>query len=123
MNRSNSIDSNSMILAKGEKVHIIHRRSLEHEPHRHFVGEVDDYQAGVARVSGYLFTVDREIGGYVRRPDKRIRIISIVAGDTFVNVIPSSVNLETITYQQEKKVMRVSDGSGWHLDISEVSWL
>lgn len=112
-----------MILAKGEKVHIIHRRTLEHEPHRHFVGEVDDYQNGVARVVGYLYTVDREVGGYVRRPQKRIRIVSIASGDTFVNVIPDSVDLENITYQQEKKAVRVSDGSDWYLDISEVAWL
>jgi hypothetical protein len=114
---------NDMILAKGEKVHIIHRRTLEHEAHRHFVGEVDDYQAGVARVVGYIYTVDREIGGYVRRPERRIRIISISAGDTFVNVIPDTVDLENITYQQEKKAIRVSDGSDWYLDISEVAWL
>lgn len=121
--KTNQTGSTHMILAKGEKVHIIHRRTLEHEPHRHFVGEVDDYQNGVARVVGYLYTVDREVGGYVRRPQKRIRIISIASGDTFVNVIPDSVDLENITYQQEKKAIRVSDGSDWYLDISEVAWL
>ena len=112
-----------MILAKGEKVHIIHRRLHEHEPHRHFVGEVDDYANGVARVVGYLYTVDRELGGFVRRDQPRVRIIPIASGDTIVNVIPSDVDLEKVSYQQEKKAIRVSDGSDWHLDISEVAWL
>jgi len=120
---TNITDSNDMILAKGEKVHIIHRRALEHEPHRHFIGEVEDYESGVVRVAGYLYTVDRELGGFIRRPEKRIRVISIASGDTFVNVIPDSTDLENITYQQEKKAIRVSDGSGWYLDISEVAWL
>jgi hypothetical protein len=112
-----------MILAKGEKIHVIHRRNLEHEPHRHFIGEVEDYQSGVARVAGHLYTVDRDAGGFVRRPEKRVRLISIVAGDTFVNVIPESVNLANISYKQEKKAIRVTDGSDWHLDLSEVAWL
>lgn len=122
MNTKHS-SSTDMILAKGEKVHIIHRRALEHEPHRHFIGEVDDYQSGVVRVVGYIYTVDREIGSFIRRPGKRIRIISVASGDTFVNVIPDTVDLENITYQQEKKAIRVSDGSDWFLDISEVAWL
>jgi hypothetical protein len=82
-----------MILGKGEKIHVIHRRNLEHEPHRHFVGEVEDYQGGVARVSGHLYTV------------------------------PESVDLDKISYHQEKKAIRVTDGSDWHLDLSEVAWL
>ncbi len=112
-----------MILAKGEKIHVIHRRNLEHEPHRHFIGEVEDYQGGVARVAGHLYTVDRDVGGFVRRPGARIRLISIVAGDTFVNVIPEAVELANISYKQEKKAIRVTDGSEWHLDLSEVAWL
>jgi hypothetical protein len=112
-----------MILGKGEKIHVIHRRNLEHEPHRHFVGEVEDYQGGVARVSGHLYTVDREQGGFIRRPERRVRLISIAAGDTFVNVIPESVDLDKISYHQEKKAIRVTDGSDWYLDLSEVAWL
>ena len=112
-----------MILAKGEKIHVIHRRNLEHEPHRHFIGEVEDYQGGVARVAGHLYVVDREAGGFVRRPERRVRLISIVAGDTFINVIPETVNIENISYKQEKKAIRVTDGSAWHLDLSEVAWL
>lgn len=112
-----------MILAKGEKIHVIHRRVLEHEPHRHFIGEVDDYQGGVARVIGNLYTVDRDLGGFVRQPGLRTRLISVVSGDCIVNVIPESVNIGAVAYHQEKKVIRVSDGSEWHLDISEVTWL
>lgn len=112
-----------MILSKGEKVHVIHRRVLEKEPHRHFIGEVEDYEHGVARVDGYFFTVDRDQGGFVRREDKRIRLIPVGSGDCIINVIPESVDLEQVVYHQEKKVIRVSDGSSWHLDISEVTWL
>lgn len=112
-----------MILQKGEKVHVIHRRLFEKEARRHFVGIVEDYEGGVARVVGYVYTVDRSKFTFVRRPEKRTRIISLVSGNSFVNVLPDSVVIEKIVYKQEKKAVRVTDGSSWYLDLSEVAWL
>jgi hypothetical protein len=39
-----------------------------------------------------------------------------------INIIPPSVDLEKVVYVQEKKSLRVSDGSDWHMDISEFAW-
>ncbi len=111
-----------MILKPGEKVHLIHRRYFEKETRRHFVGVVDACEGGVARVTGYVYAVDRVKYLFVRRPEKRTRVISLVSGDVLVNVLPDSVNLEKIVYKQEKKAVRVTDGSDWHLDLSEVTW-
>ena len=63
--------------------------------------------------------LDRECAG---RPDLRTRIISLVSGDVLLNVIPPSVDLERIVYTQEPKSVRVTDGSAWHLDLSEMAW-
>lgn len=112
-----------MILKPGEKVHVIHRRYFEKEARRHFVGTVDAYEGGVARVTGYVYTVDRAKYVFIRRPEKRTRLISLVSGDTLVNVLPDSVNLEKIVYMQEKKAVRVTDGSEWFIDLSEVTWM
>ncbi len=60
---------------------------------------------------------------YVRRLEKRTRIIALTSGDLLINVLPPSVDLEKIIYKQEKKVVRVTDGSDWHLDLSEFSWM
>ena len=111
-----------MILRSGEKVHVIHRRHYEKDAHRHFIGTVEDYEDGIARVIGHVFTVDTVKFQYIRRPEVRTRIISVVGGDLLINVIPPSVNLEKITYKHEKKSVRVSDGSDWFLDLSEFSW-
>jgi hypothetical protein len=111
-----------MILRSGEKVHVIHRRHYEKDSHRHFIGVVEDYESGVARVVGHVYTVDTTKFQYVRRPEVRTRIISIVSGDLLINVIPPTVDIEKITYKQEKKGVRVTDGSGWHLDLSEFTW-
>lgn len=112
-----------MILKRGEKIHVIHRRFFEKEARRHFVGVVDHYEDGLARVTGNVYTVDRAKFAFVRRPEKRTRIISLVSGDLLVNVLPHSVDLEKIVYKLENKIVRVTDGSDWFLDLTEVTWL
>ena len=112
-----------MILKKGEKIHVIHRRFFEKEARRHFVGVVDEYENGLARVSGYVFTVDRAKYSFLKRPEIRTRVISLTSGDLLVNVIPDTVDLEKVHYRQEDKAVRVTDGSEWHLDLSEVTWM
>ena len=112
-----------MILQQGEKLHIIHRRYFEKEPRRHFIGAVDIYDAGLARVTGNVWVVDTVKFAFIKRPEKRIRIISLVSGDLLVNIIPPSVDLEKIYYHQEKKGVRVTDGTDWYLDLSEFTWM
>jgi hypothetical protein len=112
-----------MILNVGEKVHVIHRRFFEKEARRHFVGVVDAYENGVARVTGHVYTVDRTRFAFVRRPEKRTRIISLYSGDLLINILPEHVDLEKVVYKQEKKAVRVTDGSDWYLDLSEVAWI
>jgi hypothetical protein len=111
-----------MILRSGEKIHVIHRRFYDKDAHRHFIGSVEAYEGGVARVIGHVYTVDTVKFQYIRRAEVRTRIISIVSGDLLVNIIPPSVDLDKITYRQEKKGVRVSDGSDWFLDLSEFTW-
>jgi hypothetical protein len=52
----------------------------------------------------------------------RTRLISLHTGDVLVNVLPPSVDLESIVYKHEKKSVRVSDSSGWFMDISDLAW-
>lgn len=112
-----------MILERGEKIHVIHRRHYEKDLHRHFIGVVEDYDQGVARVTGHVYTVDAVKFSFVKRPETRTRLVSIISGDVLVNVIPASVNLEKIVYRQVRKAVRVTDGGDWHLDLSEYSWM
>lgn len=111
-----------MILQKGEKIHVIHRRILEKEPQRHFVGVVDEYENGLARVTGHVYAVDTIKAVFFRRPELRTRIISLSTGDTLVNILPPSVDLEKIVYKQEKETVRVTDNDQWHMDISDLAW-
>jgi hypothetical protein len=112
-----------MILKRGEKVHVIHRRNFEKDHHRHFIGTVEAYEDGVARVTGHVYTVDPVKFAYMRRPEVRTRLIAIASGDLLVNIIPGNVELDKIIYRTEKKAVRVTDGSEWFLDISEFGWM
>ena len=108
-----------MILKPGEKIHIIHRRHFEKEPHRHFVGVVEAYESGIARVTGHVYTVDPIKFAFFKRPERRTRIVSLSTGDVLVNILPAGIDLD---YKQEKKSVRVTDGSNWFLDLSEIAW-
>ena len=110
-----------MILQKGEKVHIIHQRHFEKDPHRHFLGVVDNYENGIARVTGHIFTVDSVKFVFFRRPEPRTRIVSLHSGE-LINVLPPTVVLEKVIYKQDKKFVRITDESGWHMDISDFAW-
>lgn len=112
-----------MILQKGEKVHIIHRRNYEKDRHRHFIGVVDEYEQGVARVTGHVYTVDAGKFAFVKREEVRTRIVSVISGDVLLNILPPKVDLSKIVYKQERKAVRVTDGSDWHLDLSEFTWM
>jgi hypothetical protein len=112
-----------MILKPGEKVHIIHRRNYEKDRHRHFIGTVEFYDLGVARVTGHVYTVDPVKFSFMKRPEPRTRLVSIVSGDVLVNILPAKVKLDNIIYKQERKAVRVTDGSDWYLDLSEWTWM
>lgn len=111
-----------VILSPGEKVHLIHRRNIEQEPHRHFVGIVDAYADGLIRVTGHVFAVDPSTYEFRRRPEPRTRIVSASSGELLINVLPNSVKLEKVHYRIEGSGLRVTDGSDWYLDLSEVTW-
>ena len=60
-----------MILKPGEKVHVIHRRHYEKDHHRHFIGVVEGYDFGVARITGNVYTVDPVKFAFMKRPEVR----------------------------------------------------
>jgi hypothetical protein len=106
-----------MILTKGAKIHVIHRPLFDNDVRRHFIGEVDQYEEGVALVEGYLYTIDAVGGGFIRRPGRRTRVVPL-CGQTLINVLPHSVNIEEISYSAERGFIHIKDNTGWTMDIS-----
>jgi hypothetical protein len=116
-------ENNTTILIPGEKIHVIHRRRFDKDVRRHFVGEVESYGQGIARASGYVFVIDdlnKHL--FVKRPDRRIKLIAISSGDLIVNVIPPTVQVERVTYELKDRSLVVTDGSNWSMDVKEFGW-
>ena len=87
------------------------------------IGEVESYEQGVARSSGYVFVVDdlsKHL--FVKRPDRRTKFVSIGSGDAIVNVIPATVDLERVAYELKDRSLVVTDGNAWSMDVKEFGW-
>lgn len=116
-------NNNPNLLRPGEKIHVIHRRQFEKDARRHFVGEVESYEHGIARAAGYVFVVDDlNKHMFVKRPDRRTKLIPISSGAAIVNVIPQTADLEQVHYELKDGALYATDGKSWQIDVKEFGW-
>ena len=109
------------IITPGEIIHVLHR--FEKEVKRHFVGEVECAENGVARVSGYVFVVDDpQTHRFVKRPDRRVKLVPLTDGELLINVLPSSLKLEDLRYEDKEHRLYLTDGKKWKMDLKEYGW-
>jgi hypothetical protein len=108
-----------MILERGEKLHIVERRFFPDDVRRHFVGEVLNCTEWVIRLKGYTWAFDDLSGQFVRKPEKRERIISLLSRLT-INVIPPEVDLDAVKYVTDPhRGLAVTDERNFFLEITE----
>jgi hypothetical protein len=81
-----------MVLQTGEKLHVVTRRLFESDLKRHFAGEVVAISENLARLSGYAFIFDAWANMYVKRPERRERIIPLTDSGLILTVIPEEVD-------------------------------
>jgi hypothetical protein len=108
-----------MVLHSGQKVLIVHRRLFEADHPRYFVGQVDGYENGIAKVSGFTFSFDAISGHFEKKSDRRTKIFSIISGSIFCYELPESVSLDTLVLEHERHFVYLTDRSGFKMDLSE----
>lgn len=109
------------IIAPGELIHVLHR--FEKEVKRHFAGVVECAEGGVARVSGYVFVVDDpRTHKFVKRPDRRVKLIPLTDGELLINVLPDTVRLDDLRYEDNAHRLYLTDGKAWRMDLKEFGW-
>jgi len=111
-----------MVLVVGEKIHVVTHRSFEGDVQRHFAGEVEVATESVVRLWGYtfVFEFDAMMYRFVRRPDTRVKIVSLVDSGNIINVIPPEIKLEELEYRTSaEKHLVITDGRAFSLDINE----
>jgi hypothetical protein len=112
-----------MVLERGERLHIIERRYFSDDLRRHFVGEILDCTEWVVRLKGYVWVFDATIGQFVRKPERRERIISLLDRLT-INVIPLQVDLDAVKYVNDPhRGLIVTDEKSFFLEITEFTAL
>ena len=110
-----------MLLAQGERVHVMHRTFFEQPRGRTLVGAVERCEAGVARIRGHIFAVDQSKNVPERQPEVVTRFISLINGEHIVTPLPGSVALEKLVYEQDTQGLRLTDGSAWGVHLSTLS--
>lgn len=108
------------IVRRGEMVHVGQIPRFERDVRRHFIGVVEAYDQGLMRVSGYSYVVeDPKRPLFQRRPERRTKVVSLVAAGHSIYIIPPGVNLEDIHYKMIQNRMVVTDGRAWTMDVKE----
>ncbi len=108
-----------MMIAHGEKLHIIFRRRFDGDLRRHFLGEVVATEGPFARVIGHTFVFDTASNRYERRPERRVRLIGLADAGVVVNLLPPDVDLEALDYRIVDGHLVITDGRDFRLDINE----
>jgi hypothetical protein len=108
-----------MILEQGEKVHIIERRHFTDDIRRHLVGEVTRCSEQAIRLKGYVWVFDIANGQFVRKPEKRERVVCL--GDRLtINVLPPEADLDAMKYISDpQKGLLVTDEKSFFLEVTE----
>ena len=108
-----------MLLKSGDKVLIVHRRLFENDRGRYFVGTIEEYEGGVASVTGYTF-VREEMGGEIlRKGDRRTKIVPISSGTFLVYRLPAEFAVDETKIQPQENRLMLLDGHGFEMNLSE----
>ncbi len=108
------------MLERGEKLLIVHRRLFEKDPPRFFVGEVQVYDAGIAKVRGYSFIKDVFSGNFQKKSELRTKILAIASGTLMVYQLPGTVLVDSVRFKMDEGgVLVLSDDGGFSMDASE----
>lgn len=108
-----------MILDSGMKVLVSHRRLFESDHARFFVGLVEAYESGVARITGNTWTLDGYRGNFAGKEDLRTKIVAIASGTLIVYQLPSTVDLGSFVIERVENAIHARDALGFDMDLSE----
>ena len=98
------------------------RRSYDGQLLRHFVGQVDSADGVIVRATGYVFIYDDKKAHYTKKTPQRTTILNLAESGYFVNLIPSTVNLDDLRYEViDRTNLVITDGKSFVLDINEFS--
>lgn len=109
-----------MILEKGDLLLVVHRRLFESDGQRYFIGLVESYETGIARVTGHSWVREQIAGVWIQKPEPRTKILALSSGTLIVYQLPPSLSLQKLRMEIQKTDRTVlTDGDKFHMDLTE----
>jgi hypothetical protein len=109
------------LLEPGARLLVVHRRLFERDDSRFFLGEVEAFEGGIVRVTGYSFIRDTFDGSVCRKQEARTKLLSLTSGTLLVYVLPRNLDLEHTELHWEDADIRLTDGHQFTMNLSEWS--
>ena len=109
-----------MILERGTKLLICHRRLFAEDQPRFFMGVVQVCDGSLARVSGYSWVRDPFSGDFMRSAGERTKVFSLVSGSLIVYRLPATCVLDDLAFAHlPDQSLTLFDGHGFEMDLTE----
>ncbi len=108
-----------MLLKQGDKIFVAHRRLFEKDDLRFFTGEVDEYEAGLVKVTGHSYFRDVIAGRVVEKAEQRTKIFSLSSGTLLVYQLPDSVSPDALKFVTVSNRLALTDGKGFTMNVAE----
>lgn len=102
-----------------DKVLACHRRLFDADEPRFFAGEVTAFNGAVVKLRGYSFVRDLNTGSLLRKPDERIKLISVIAGTHLLYQLPAAVVIQSLHFKLDEGLLVLADGAGFEMDLTE----
>jgi hypothetical protein len=109
------------LLEPGERLLVVHRRLFERDDSRFFLGEVEAFDAGIVRVTGYSFVRDAIGGTVCRKHEPRTKLLSLTSGTLLVYILPRSLDLVRAELHWKAAEIWLTDGDQFRMNLSEWS--
>ena len=108
-----------MLLKKGDKILVAYRRLFETDEGRFFVGQVDDYEVGVVKVTGHSYVPDIIGGLMIEKPEERTKILALSSGTLLVYQLPDAVTLDRMKFVMKDGRLSLTDGDNLTMNLAE----
>jgi hypothetical protein len=108
-----------MLLEAGNKLLISHRRLFQHDAPRFFIGEVQAWEEGIAKVSGYSFVRDIPTSRILKKADRRTKLVPVASQAYIVYQLPDDVDLETVSFDWSRDGLRMMSDQTVLMDLVE----
>jgi hypothetical protein len=108
------------MLANGAKLFVTHRRLFDKEESRYFACEVDAYDVGIVKATGYSFVRDMASGRVLRKDDRRTKLFSITSGAFLVYQLPDEIDLDAVQFVSRDDELSLTDGKHFKMNMAEL---